>query len=161
MSGPIIFRGGPLSNFAASPLEMACPFTGEPRRYLTVEHYFQSSKAATLPDHEFIARQSTPKEAKRAGRRVELRTDWEDVKVGVMRAGLLQKFSSEPWRSALLRTDGRVIIEESRHDSEWGAQRTSDGWDGANGLGRLLMEVRSIVRAAVPNETPTQLSLVL
>lgn len=158
MYGLVAFRGGPLSNFAPSPLVMSCRFTSEPRRYITVEHYFQASKAATLANHEFIARQPTPRDAKRAGRRVELRADWEEVKVDVMRSGLLRKFTSEPWRSALLRTDDRLIVEESRYDIEWGARRTSVGWDGANRLGLLLMEVRSVVRAAA-HETPTQLSL--
>jgi ribA/ribD-fused uncharacterized protein len=138
---------------------MACRFTSVACRYPTVEHYFQASKAASFADHEYIRLQPTPREAKRAGRRIQLRADWEDVKVDVMRAGLLEKFSCEPWRSTLLRTDSRVIIEESRHDIEWGARRTSGGWHGANRLGLLLMEVRSVLRPSAVKEAPVQLTL--
>jgi predicted NAD-dependent protein-ADP-ribosyltransferase YbiA (DUF1768 family) len=50
----ITFRGGPLSNLAAAPIELSCPHTAALRIYATAEHWFQACKVTTLPDHLLI-----------------------------------------------------------------------------------------------------------
>lgn len=155
---PVVFRGGPLSNFAASPIEIADD-SGRSRSYLTVEHFFQASKATRDDDHERIRRLDSPRAAKAAGRSVQLRADWEDVKADVMLAGLRAKFAAAPFRERLLASGTRRIIEESRHDTEWGARRTASGWEGQNALGVLLMRVREEMRAAGHDDHTTQLTL--
>jgi N-glycosidase YbiA len=153
---PYVFRGGPLANFAAVTLTLPRPQDGKLRPYASVEHYFQAAKAMTVEDHDEIADQPTPKDAKARGRKARLRPDWEDVKVDVMLTALRAKFSEEPFRRRLLGTAPRPIIEESRHDEEWGARRTPDGWHGSNLLGQLLMRVRDEI---ADDDAPAQLTL--
>ena len=115
---PVIFRGGPLSNFAPSPLTLRGP-DGRVRQYATVEHFFQAYKVLDASLHVLVADSPTPREAKRAGRAVPLRADWESIKVAVMLEALRAKFAGEPFKTKLLSTGARPIIEESRHDLEW------------------------------------------
>lgn len=157
-SEPVVFRGGPLSNFAACLIELPCPHTGRATTYPTVEHRFQAAKSQNRADHDWVLAQATPKEAKRAGRHVRLRDDWEQIKEAVMREALHAKFASAPFRTRLMSTGGQPIIEESRHDLYWGARPTTTGWEGANRLGMLLMEVRAQIGREHPAE-PNQLSL--
>jgi len=107
---PILFWGTKysqwrgLSNFERSPIVI------DGKEYLSVEHFFQSSKAATQWEHEMIRGTPSPKEAKRVGRTVALRPDWEEIKMDVMLKGLLAKFRQhEQFRDLLLST-GTVMI---------------------------------------------------
>jgi N-glycosidase YbiA len=154
---PVTFRGGPLSNFAVSPFEAPDPHTGQRRRYRTVEHFFQAHKAIDAAGHAAVADAPTPREAKRQGRRVALREDWEEVKQQVMLDGLRRKFALPRFREVLLATGDRPIMEDSRYDFEWGARDADGGWGGQNLLGRLLEQVRAELRAAETG--PAQLEL--
>jgi ribA/ribD-fused uncharacterized protein len=154
----VVFRGGPLSNFAPSPLTLPRP-DGAVRQYATVEHFFQASKVLDTELHDRVADTPTAREAKHAGRTVPLRDDWEEIKVSVMLTALHAKFSAEPFKSKLLRTGTRPIIEESRYDLEWGARRSPTGWEGENRLGGLLMQVRSELADTSADEADGQLTL--
>lgn len=71
---------------------------------------------------------------------LKLRSDWEDIKVDVMRRGLAAKFSqNEKLRLLLAATGDAEIIEVNPNDYIWGAGK--DG-SGQNWLGRLLVELR-------------------
>lgn len=145
----VSFRSGPLSNFAMSAIEIPCPFTGRRRIYATVEHYFQASKATTLKEHAHIAEQPTPRDAKRAGRHVKLRADWEEVKFDVMLVALRAKFCIPKYRDRLLATGDSLIVEDSPHDFEWGIRDEDGGYTGQNLLGKALMAVREELHACV------------
>lgn len=72
---------------------------------------------------------------------MQVRPDWETVKIDVMYRALKCKFSIYPHlNSMLLSTAGSVLVEASPHDLFWGGGR--DG-EGLNYLGRLLMQLRS------------------
>jgi len=122
-----------LSNFAHSKI-----FLGN-KEYETVEHFYQAGKAATVADHEIVRLAGGPGAAKRAGRAIKYRDDWEDIKVEYMKLGLILKFDIDELGDMLLAT-GDAILEEGNTwgDSFWG---TVDGV-GENKLGRLLMQVR-------------------
>jgi ribA/ribD-fused uncharacterized protein len=137
-----VFSGGPFGNFAACDLDLKGP-DGKQRSYPSVEHYFQASKTLDPDLHEVVANCSSPREAKQAGRALQLRADWEDQKLEIMRTALEAKFRQEPFRTRLMKTGERKIVEESRHDMEWGARQTAEGWEGENKLGCLLQEVRA------------------
>ena len=108
--------------------------------YPTVEHYFQAMKTVHLSERKEIAAAPTPGKAKRMGRRVFLRSDWEGIKIEVMRQGLKQKFADKELRDKLLATGDAILIEGNWwHDTFWGV---CDG-KGENNLGKLLMEVRT------------------
>jgi len=110
------------------------------RWFSTTEHAFQASKSLHPEDWEAIWRCNTPGEAKRLGRTLALRSDWDSVKQEVMFHLLRQKFSRRsPLRAALLRTGDAELIEGNNWgDVYWGV---CDGV-GENHLGRLLMLVR-------------------
>jgi predicted NAD-dependent protein-ADP-ribosyltransferase YbiA (DUF1768 family) len=85
----------------------------------------------------------TPAEAKREGRKLKLRPDWEDVKIDVMYELLRSKFKLYDLADRLIKTgDSRLEEGNTWGDRVWG---TVDGV-GENNLGRLLMIVRSELR---------------
>lgn len=114
--------------------------------YPTAEHYFQAHKTMNLEERGKIAGAHSPGMAKRAGRAIDLRPDWEKIKVNIMWDALKLKFSNPELKEKLLATDNAVLIEGNTwHDNFWGnchcekcANRT-----GRNQLGSLLMVVRS------------------
>lgn len=128
-----------LSNFYPAPVSMR----GE--IYPTTEHAFQAAKTLDPAERKTIRSASTPGQAKRLGRTVALRSDWEEIKLDVMAACLRAKFSREPLRSRLLATDKATLVEGNEwNDTFWGVCRGV----GENHLGRLLMEVREELRSA-------------
>jgi len=150
----VVFSSGPLGNFAESPISAPGP-DGELVSYPTVEHYFQAWKTLDPALHSEIASADDPRHAKTLGRKVKIRTDWESTKEEVMLEGLRLKFALNAFKSKLLRTGTRQIIEKSRHDTEWGARLDPDGWVGDNKLGLLLM----VVRDELIDSEPKQLEL--
>lgn len=110
--------------------------------YPTAEHAYQSAKTNSAVEKEHISKLSTAGQAKRFGRALDLRYDWEEVKLSVMYDILLLKFSSD-LADKLLAT-GTAYLVEGNHwgDSFWGV---CDG-KGENHLGQLLMEVRARIR---------------
>ena len=115
----------------------------------TSEHYFQAQKFIGTPFEEMIRLSTSPREVFELSRMPNVshwcRSDWEEVKIDVMRKALLAKFSQHSYlRRKLLETKGRELIEHSPYDSFWG-----DGGNGSgkNWLGKLLMEIRDKVCA--------------
>ncbi|WP_020475989.1 NADAR family protein [Zavarzinella formosa] len=87
--------------------------------------------------------------AGKAGRPKEIRTDWLQVNVSIMRWVLRVKLACHPQRmAALLRWSGQApFVELSRKDAFWGAVEEKEGvLKGENHLGRLLTELRENVR---------------
>jgi ribA/ribD-fused uncharacterized protein len=143
-----------LSNFYPAPMTSSTWFIyrgldGEVE-FPTVEHWLQAHKAITAEDFNDVLSQSTPGLAKRAGRRINLRHDWEDVKDDVMRQGLWLKFSQHPDLAKKLLDTGDQVLQEGNAwgDQYWG--RTWNAmdlrWEGVNRLGELLMDVREELR---------------
>ena len=133
---------GFLCNFSAHG------FSTDGRYWPTVEHYFQAQKFAGTEYEERIRISRTPKEAKNLGQTRErtLRSDWDQVKVEVMRAALLAKFTThDELRKALLETGDEEIVENAPTDYFWGCGQLGGG---QNMLGKLLMETRQALRGA-------------
>jgi N-glycosidase YbiA len=131
---------GCLSNFSPHGVELDGAW------WPSVEHYFQGQKHAGTPYAEEIRTAHTPKDAKNKGhdRRRPLRGDWEQVKDDVMRRAVLRKFEThEEIRGVLLSTGDELVIENAPSDYYWGCG--ADG-SGQNKLGRVLMEIRTILR---------------
>ena len=113
--------------------------------YTSVEHAYQAAKSLDKNTRARI-RSMTPGQAKRFGRNVKLRPDWESVKIGIMLDLLKQKFQSGELRTKLALTKDMKLIEGNRwHDNYWGSCFCSKCKDsGKNILGRLLMWVRDL-----------------
>jgi ribA/ribD-fused uncharacterized protein len=132
-----------LSNFYASIVQE------DGITYPTIEHYFQAQKTLNPFERKEIAATATPGQAKRAGRNVTLREDWEEVKDSVMLQGLRLKFDIEELANMLLET-GDAYLEEGTtwHDNTWGncSCPKCENIPGQNRLGTLLMQVRQELR---------------
>lgn len=131
-----------LSNFYDSPIAI------DGITYPTVEHFFQAQKTLDQDERLKIADAATPGRAKRLGRTVSLRKDWEVVKDDVMRIGLRAKFSDEKLKIRLLATNDEELIEGNWwHDNYWGSCSCPKcNSQGKNTLGKLLMELRNELR---------------
>jgi ribA/ribD-fused uncharacterized protein len=117
-------------------------------RYPTLEHAFQAAKTNDPEDRRAIAEIPLPGMAKRAGRCLELRADWETVKLQIMLDLLRLKFTRETaGLSVFLLATGDALLVEGNvwGDRFWG--RCTSGV-GQNWLGVLLMAVRAELRAA-------------
>ena len=73
------------------------------------------------------------------------RTDWFEVNIRIMEAGLYLKFTQHDVLKALLLSTGtRKLVEDSPRDDFWGIGKRGDG---RNELGKVLMRIRErIVR---------------
>ena len=125
-----------LSNFYPSPVKF------EGQTFPTVEHAFQAAKTQDQAERDIILRCHNPSRAKRKGRQVCLRPDWEEVKENVMLGLLRQKFKGRALRNELLITGDAQLIEGNNWgDTYWGVCNGQ----GKNRLGILLMRVRDEV----------------
>ena len=133
-----------LSNFYSCDINLT--INGRTYTFPTVENAFQLSKTLN-PSEKLIHRfQSiTPGQAKKLGRLVKLRNDWDQVKLQVMRKLLIKKFSNPELKNKLLDTGDALLIEGNWwRDTYWGVCNRTDIGD--NHLGKLLMEVRDELR---------------
>ena len=107
----------------------------------TVEHAYQAAKTISTSERERIKYAPNPGTAKRWGRNVTLRPDWEERKIEFMEALVEQKFRLHPsLRLKLLRTGETELIEGNTWgDTFWGVCNGQ----GQNHLGKILMLVRS------------------
>jgi hypothetical protein len=113
-------------------------------KYATAEHAFQAAKGKEISDKLWIAESSRPGVAKRRGRKVELREDWDSVKMSVMLEIVQSKFFL-PWRKEkLVATGDHELVEGNYwHDNIWGICLCSECDNyGKNYLGKILMLVR-------------------
>ena len=125
-----------LSNF------YPCPITFNQLIFQSSEAAYQSAKTTDSSIKEKFT-QLDARAARRLGKSVVIREDWESEKPNVMYHILREKFSKDPLRGMLLST-GNSHLEETNywHDTFWGVYNGK----GLNHLGRLLMLVRDELR---------------
>jgi ribA/ribD-fused uncharacterized protein len=115
--------------------------------FKTVENFFQAMKSEevnAIENWKYIASLG-PDGAKKAGRKLKLRPDWENVRLEIMEFALRHKFApGTSWHQKLMQTGATEIIEWNNWgDRYWG--RDTDG-NGENHLGKLLMKLREEYR---------------
>ena len=133
-----------LSNYSYSPIN----WNGN--NYCSAEAAFQSAK--TLDKNlQKQFENLTPNEAKRLGRQIALRSDWEEVKEDIMYKVCFAKFTqNNDLRRRLLAT-GDAYLEEGNTwgDRIWGTVKG----EGQNKLGKILMTIRSEIKGGwYPND---------
>jgi len=132
-----------LSNFYPSPI------VWKGTSWPTLEHIYQASKCAHPEDEEPIRRAYYPGVAKKMGRQVLIRGDWERVKVEVMADLVWAKFIQNSDLGKKLIATGDIELVEGNywHDNFWGDCYCRKCGDvlGKNMLGFILMEVRERV----------------
>ena len=116
-----------------------CPVAYKQLTYTNNEAAFQAQKCVSDTERIQFTKLS-PSEAKRLGRRVSLRKDWEDVKVSIMEEVVRAKFTQNAELADKLLATGDAHLEEGNTwgDKVWG---TVNGI-GANQLGIILMKIR-------------------
>ena len=113
--------------------------------YRNNEAAFQAQKTLIAEERAGFT-ELPPTVAKRKGRRVTLRPDWEQAKDGIMEEIVRAKFTQNAdLGERLLATGDAELIEGNNwHDYYWGADiRTGRG---RNRLGHILMRVRDELR---------------
>jgi ribA/ribD-fused uncharacterized protein len=111
---------------------------------LTNEHLYQAMKSSYWGEQIVVLSADTPGEAKKLGRMVTLRPDWEDIKDDVMLGLLRLKFrKGTKERHWLQDTRLATLIEGNNwNDTYWGVCKGK----GKNRLGELLMQVRQEIK---------------
>lgn len=112
----------------------------DPDTGMTVEHRYQAAKASNYSDWYDIMHADTPFIAKRMGKVIEVRADWEHVKLSLMEEFVRDKFiKNVELREKLINTSGTFLIEGNTWgDTFWGVCNGI----GENHLGKILMRIR-------------------
>jgi len=121
------------------------PVTYKGLTYGSNEAAFQAQKCMT-DEEKTTFTLLRPSDSKKKGRRVQLRPDWEAVKVGIMEEIVRAKFmQNEDLKWRLLST-GDAYLEEGNtwHDICWGVDAKTG--EGQNHPGRILMKDREELR---------------
>jgi ribA/ribD-fused uncharacterized protein len=95
----------------------------------------------------------TAGQAKKAGSKLKIRKDWEEIKLKVMEFALRYKFAKgTSHHKKLMETEGEIVEDNLWHDTFWGvcfcAMLTSGPYGvrhctkGKNHLGKILMKIR-------------------
>lgn len=110
----------------------------------SAEAAFQAMKTLNMDERKgFTSLSATA--AKKHGRAIKLRPDWEEVKDEVMEQVLRAKFSVSEMAQQLLDTGDALLIEGNPYgDTYWGVCNGI----GQNRLGQLLMKIRTELRRA-------------
>lgn len=114
------------------------------------EAAYQAQKCA-FPEDMLLFEGLDGKAAKLAGHRVDLRDDWQDVRIRHMYAILQAKFApGTPLADKLIGTEGMALVNaDNRYDTFWGVDPATNKGD--NMLGNALMMIRhSLVSKAPP-----------
>lgn len=124
-----------LSNF------YQCPLKYKGLLYPTLEHAYQAAKTNNKEEIQMIRKCLTPGQAKKAGRLITIRGDWDSKKIKIMKTLLKIKFKDKELKNRLLATGDEELIEGNWWgDDFWGFCFKKN--QGQNILGKLLMEVR-------------------
>jgi ribA/ribD-fused uncharacterized protein len=124
-----------LSNFWEAPVS----YKG--LTYQSAEAAFQAQKCQNEAEKEqFTVLRSN--EAKRLGRYVQLRPDWENVKLPIMEEIVRAKSTQNEDLKQLLLATGELVLEEGNTwgDTFWGVDAQTR--EGRNHLGKILMRIR-------------------
>ena len=111
------------------------------------ESAYQAAKATTKEDYMSFLK-LTPGQAKRHGKQIAIRSDWEEVKYDIMCEIVFEKFRQNPDLAEKLLATGWGHLEEGNNhgDQIWGVCPPRSNF-GKNLLGKILMDVREELRS--------------
>lgn len=140
---PVLFystRGnfGEFSNWYTAWFEL------DGKTWKSSEHYFMAQKTTNKKEQEKIRKTKTPREAKKFGRAVQLRSGWEGMKFEIMVKACYAKFSQNERLKELLLSTGDRPIHENCSDPHWGGGPNYP--KGKDLLGKALMKVRDMIK---------------
>ncbi len=142
-----------LSNF------YPCEIIHQGITYPSVEHYYVAMKSnneqlidgvyyTTGDFREMISKIKSPSLAKKIGKKIKLRKNWDVDKFKFMDWGVTEKFKDNKLAELLLSTGNSELIEGNWwHDNTYGSCTCEKcGNKGRNYLGKLLMNIREDLR---------------
>ena len=104
-------------------------------QYSNAEAAFMAQKCLERKA-EFVG--ITGGKAKKLGKQVQLRSDWDEVKLGLMEKVLRVKFKNPMLMDMLKAVEGEIVERNYWKDTYWGVCNNI----GTNHLGKLLMKIR-------------------
>lgn len=152
-----IFFWGEKSTFGLFSNFYPCTFAVGGATYNCSEQYFMKKKQELFDPHNQllatnIIRETNPTNIKRFGRQVKNFNEqiWNQHRYKFMYDAVYAKFTQNlEFRTTLLATGDKILVEASPYDRIWGigytksnALANKDKW-GQNLLGMILMELRS------------------
>lgn len=154
--------------FLANP--WPCQVAYEDLTYPSAEHAFQAAKNHDLRYRNHVASLPDWRDAKRAGRQVQLRYDWPRVRRAVMLQVVLAKFLGTPSLGDGLVATGQCFLLEGNWwgDTDWGAVKDNHPkwtsylpwwhhgdttWAGNNWLGITLTFTRDVLAPEDPRDS--------
>lgn len=122
--------------------------------YPSVEHFYVPMKSNSEQNIDNITYSNiefrkliifkTASSAKRLGRKISIRNDWDNIKDNIMYFALKEKFKDKSLLEKLKITEEYELIEGNYwHDNYWGScycERCC--FNGKNKLGKMLMSIR-------------------
>lgn len=72
---------------------------------------YQAAKTSNPIQREAIKNADTPDDAKRLGRRVEIKSNWDEIKDEVMYEIVSNKFKNKRMQAKLLATENEQLVE--------------------------------------------------
>lgn len=139
-----------ITRFNGEYLFLSNFYEGKPFKYKGM--FFTNSEAA-FHSQKCLEREKEfeylrPSQSKRLGRKVPLRSDWEEVKNDIMYDVCKAKFISDInlLFKLLLTGDSELIEGNFHHDNYWGMtcfDASGDWLKGENNLGQVLMKLRN------------------
>ena len=118
-----------------------------PNDRTSLEHKYQAAKCIDEQERNWIINSAYPGQAKKRGRQIKCRLDWDEEKVGIMRSLVWEKFQDPELKQKLLDTGNEELVEGNNwHDKFWGSVQMFGLWVGENWLGKILMETREKLR---------------
>lgn len=132
---------GFIGNYAFLSNFFPCEIIFEDFWYSTTEHAYVAAKTTNNNIRANISSIATPAAAKRFGRSLKVRDDWDLIKLRVMTELIHLKFQQDEFKTLLLST-GTSYLEETNTwgDIFWGVCREK----GENHLGKILMRERAL-----------------
>lgn len=149
-----------LSNFYATTVMI------NGQRYSSSEQAYQHCKAVSCGRDDIanaIMQLSDPKKIKHQGDRVEIKKNWEDQKYNVMKYIVTGKFLQNAEIRGKLENTGSTALYECTTNTFWGTGwriespqwKSTNSFPGNNQLGKILEEVRDLIRSGGNASTPT------
>jgi ribA/ribD-fused uncharacterized protein len=117
-----------------------CSITYEGITYPSSEHLYMAFKTTDNTIRQSIANISESKEVKKFGRTIDLRPNWDNIRVKMMYIAVSEKFKqNKNLADKLIDTGDLELVEHNWwRDKFWGKHFD----EGENNLGKILMRVR-------------------
>lgn len=134
-------QGSFLSNFYNKS------FLYKGKEWPTSEHAYQAMKSNEEAVQEWVRKSPTAAVAKRRGREIAIRRDWDYVKIDVMDDILHYKFNDAELMYKLQQTYPYELVEYTW----WGDTffGVNENFEGLNHLGKILTNIRNEYRLSV------------